>query len=232
MQCDLVARSCWRSEGSTSTPRRAPWRSFRTGRFRISRGRVSRGAVDTAVAAAWHDDGIAPNGGCDRELSKGQCAWFRCDVRRPKSVSLVRAVIDLVAEKVLAAAHEQDIAAAMAYPSPTRPGTPGPACPWRRCRCSSGCVRKSVSARGKSDLGGSGLKAGGEILGDGVVTEGWDDIAGWTMGAAVPHPHPVVRSHADQSVETFSWTEVLTALSFLSDLEDRQAGALLVRSKL
>jgi hypothetical protein len=93
--------------------------------------------VDTAIAAAWHDDGIAPNRACDRELSKGQCAWVRCDVRRPKSVSLVRAVTDPVAETVLAAAHEQDIAAAMAYPSPTRPGTPGPACPWRRCRCSS-----------------------------------------------------------------------------------------------
>jgi hypothetical protein len=81
--------------------------------------------VDTAVAAAWHDDGIAPNGACDRELSNGQCAWVRSEVGRPKSVSLVRAVTDPVAEKVLAAAHEQDIAAAMAYPSPTRPGTPG-----------------------------------------------------------------------------------------------------------
>jgi hypothetical protein len=69
-------------------------------------------------------------------------------------------------------------------------------------------------------------------LATGVVTEGWVDIAGWTMGAAVPHPHPAVRSHADQSIETFSWTEVLTALHFVPDLEDRQAGALLVRSKL
>jgi hypothetical protein len=58
-------------------------------------------------------------------VRQGQRAWVRSDVRRPKSVSLVRASTDPVAEKVLAAAHEQAIAAAMAYLSPARPGTPG-----------------------------------------------------------------------------------------------------------
>jgi hypothetical protein len=37
----------------------------------------------------------------------------------------MRAFTDPVAEKALAAPHEQAIAAAMAYLSPKRPGTPG-----------------------------------------------------------------------------------------------------------
>jgi conjugative relaxase-like TrwC/TraI family protein len=72
-------------------------------------------AVDTAVAAAWLDNGIAPNGAHGRAFGKGSVHGFDLTFAAPKSVSLVRALTDPVAEKVLAAAHERAIAAAMDY---------------------------------------------------------------------------------------------------------------------
>jgi conjugative relaxase-like TrwC/TraI family protein len=76
---------------------------------------VAGGVVDTGVAAAWLDDGVAPNGVCGRAFSKGSVHGFDLTFAAPKSVSLVRALTDPVAEKVLAAAHEHAIAAAMGY---------------------------------------------------------------------------------------------------------------------
>ena len=76
---------------------------------------VAGGVVDTAVAAAWLDDGVAPNGVRGRAFSTGGVHGFDLTFAVPKSVSLVRALTDRVAEKVLATAHEKAIAEAMAY---------------------------------------------------------------------------------------------------------------------
>jgi conjugative relaxase-like TrwC/TraI family protein len=76
---------------------------------------LAGGAVDTAVAAAWLDDGIAPNGKRGRAFTARSVHGFDLTFAAPKSVSLVRALTDPVAEKVLAAAHEKAVAAAMAY---------------------------------------------------------------------------------------------------------------------
>jgi hypothetical protein len=118
VECDLVARSCWPLRRVDLDITAGTVAGFRTGRIGISGGSVSRRRSGSVVAAAWLVDGIVPNGACGCEFGKGQRAWVRCDVRRPKSVSFVRAFTDPVAEKVLAAAHEQAIAA-------TRPGSPG-----------------------------------------------------------------------------------------------------------
>jgi hypothetical protein len=74
---------------------------------------VARCAVDTA--AAWLDDGIAPNGARGRTSTKGSVHGFDLTFAAPKGVSLVRALTDAVAEKVMAAAHEQAIATATDY---------------------------------------------------------------------------------------------------------------------
>jgi conjugative relaxase-like TrwC/TraI family protein len=76
---------------------------------------LAGGAVDTAVAEAWLDDGIAPNGEQGRAFTARSVHGFDLTFAAPKSVSLVRALTDEVAEKVLAAAHEKAIQAAMAY---------------------------------------------------------------------------------------------------------------------
>jgi conjugative relaxase-like TrwC/TraI family protein len=76
---------------------------------------LAGGAVDTAVAAAWLDDGIAPNGQRGRTFTTRSVHGFDLTFAAPKSVSLVRALTGEVAEKVLAAAHEKAIQAAMAY---------------------------------------------------------------------------------------------------------------------
>jgi conjugative relaxase-like TrwC/TraI family protein len=72
-------------------------------------------AADTAVAGAWLDDGIAPNGVTGRAFTEGSVHGFDLTFAAPKSVSLLRALTDPVAEKVLAAAHEHAIRAAMTY---------------------------------------------------------------------------------------------------------------------
>jgi conjugative relaxase-like TrwC/TraI family protein len=76
---------------------------------------LAGGAVDTDVAAAWLDDGVAPNGQRGRAFTARSVHGFDLTFAAPKSVSLVRALTDEVAEKVLAAAHEKAMAAAMAY---------------------------------------------------------------------------------------------------------------------
>jgi len=76
---------------------------------------LAGGAVDTKVAAAWLDDGITPNGQRGRAFTAKSVHGFDLTFAAPKSVSLVRALTDEMAEKVLAAAHDKAIQAAMAY---------------------------------------------------------------------------------------------------------------------
>jgi len=76
---------------------------------------LAGGAADTDVAGAWLDDGIAPNGRVRRAFTDTSVHGFDLTFAAPKSVSLLRALTDPVAEKVLAAAHDKAITAAMTY---------------------------------------------------------------------------------------------------------------------
>jgi conjugative relaxase-like TrwC/TraI family protein len=73
------------------------------------------GVADTEVAAAWLNDGVAPNGQRGRAFGEKSVHGFDLTFAAPKSVSLVRVLTDPVAEKVFAAAHEHAIAEAMSY---------------------------------------------------------------------------------------------------------------------
>ena len=73
------------------------------------------GFVDTTVAARWLDDGIAPNGAGGRVLTTGSVHGFDLTFAAPKSVSLLRALTDDIAEKTMATAHQKGIDAAMSY---------------------------------------------------------------------------------------------------------------------
>jgi conjugative relaxase-like TrwC/TraI family protein len=73
------------------------------------------GYADTSTAAGWLDDGIAPNGMRGRAFSKTSVHGFDLVFAAPKSVSLLRALTDDVAEKVMANAHGSAIKAAMTY---------------------------------------------------------------------------------------------------------------------
>ena len=76
---------------------------------------LAGGAVDTAVAAAWLDDGIAPNGQRGRGFTAKQCARVRSDVRRPQERVAGAGIDRRGGREDLAAAHDKAIAAAMAY---------------------------------------------------------------------------------------------------------------------
>jgi conjugative relaxase-like TrwC/TraI family protein len=73
------------------------------------------GAADPDVARRWLDDGIAPNGAAGRAFSKGSVHGFDLTFATPKSVSLLRALTDDIAEKKMQAAHQRATTAAMAY---------------------------------------------------------------------------------------------------------------------
>jgi conjugative relaxase-like TrwC/TraI family protein len=73
------------------------------------------GATDPQVAAQWLDDGIAPNDAAGRAFSKGSVHGFDLTFATPKSVSLLRALTDDIAEKKMRAAHQHAITAAMTY---------------------------------------------------------------------------------------------------------------------
>ncbi len=73
------------------------------------------GYADTSAAARWLDDGIAPNGMRGRAFSDTSVHGFDLVFAAPKSVSLLRALTDDVAEKVMAIAHTRAIKAAMTY---------------------------------------------------------------------------------------------------------------------
>ena len=76
---------------------------------------LNGGFADTATAAAWLNDGVAPNGATGRAFSEGGVHGFDLVFVAPKSVSLLRALTDDVGEKVVQAAHNEAVAAAMAY---------------------------------------------------------------------------------------------------------------------
>lgn len=76
---------------------------------------LAGGTVDPTVATNWLDNGVTPNGLAGRTFGVVGVHGFDLTFAAPKSVSLVRALTDEVAEKVLAAAHERAIRAAMAY---------------------------------------------------------------------------------------------------------------------
>lgn len=76
------------------------------------------GFADTAAAARWLDDGIAPNGLSGRAFTTGSVHGFDLTFAAPKSVSLMRALRALgddVAEKAILGAHQAGIEAAMTY---------------------------------------------------------------------------------------------------------------------
>jgi conjugative relaxase-like TrwC/TraI family protein len=73
------------------------------------------GCADTAAAARWLDDGIAPNGAAGRAFTAASVHGFDLVFAAPKSVSLLRALTDDVGEKVMQYAHLRAIDAAMTY---------------------------------------------------------------------------------------------------------------------
>jgi conjugative relaxase-like TrwC/TraI family protein len=73
------------------------------------------GDADTEHARIWLDDGRAPNGTQGRAFTDNSVHGFDLTFAAPKSVSLIRALTDDVAEKVLATAHTRAVQAAMAY---------------------------------------------------------------------------------------------------------------------
>ncbi len=93
------------SEGDTRAP---TWvvagdtaRTARAGRVR--RARRDGGFADPEVVERWLDDGIAPNGVAGRAFTKASVHGFDLMFAAPKSVSLLRALTDDVAEKVMQA---------------------------------------------------------------------------------------------------------------------------------
>jgi conjugative relaxase-like TrwC/TraI family protein len=73
------------------------------------------GAAATAAAARWLDDGVAPNGSSGRAFTKDSVHGFDLVFAAPKSVSLLRALTDDMAEKVVAQAHLAAVHAALSY---------------------------------------------------------------------------------------------------------------------
>jgi conjugative relaxase-like TrwC/TraI family protein len=73
------------------------------------------GFADTAGVARWLDDGIAPNGASGRAFTKDSVHGFDLVFAAPKSVSLLRALTNDVAEKVVAQAHLTAVHAALTY---------------------------------------------------------------------------------------------------------------------
>jgi conjugative relaxase-like TrwC/TraI family protein len=73
------------------------------------------GNVDTDTAATWLDEGRAPNGAGGRAFTDKSVHGFDLVFAAPKSVSLLRALTDKVAEKVMQAAHTRAVTAAMTY---------------------------------------------------------------------------------------------------------------------
>jgi conjugative relaxase-like TrwC/TraI family protein len=76
---------------------------------------VDGGDTDTEDARIWLDDGRAPNGAQGRAFTDKSIHGFDLTFAAPKSVSLIRALTDDVAEKVLAVAHAKAVQAAMVY---------------------------------------------------------------------------------------------------------------------
>src|SRR6478672_36670 len=81
----------------------------------LADGELEGGDADTDGVRVWLDDGRAPNGATGREFTDKRVHGVDLTFAAPKSVSLLRALTDDVAEKVLATAHTKAVHAAMAY---------------------------------------------------------------------------------------------------------------------
>jgi conjugative relaxase-like TrwC/TraI family protein len=81
----------------------------------LSLSALDGGDADTETARIWLDNGRAPNGAAGREFTDKSVHGFDLTFSAPKSVSLIRALTDDIAEKVLATAHTKAVAAAMQY---------------------------------------------------------------------------------------------------------------------
>ena len=81
----------------------------------LTDAQLEGGDADTEDVRIWLDDGQAPNGAQGRQFTDNSVHGFDLTFAAPKSVSLIRALTDDVAEKVLATAHTRAVSAAMAY---------------------------------------------------------------------------------------------------------------------
>ncbi len=81
----------------------------------LTEARLEGGVANTEDARIWLDDGAAPNGNTGREFTDKSVHGFDLTFAAPKSVSLIRALTDDIAEKVLATAHAKAVHAAMRY---------------------------------------------------------------------------------------------------------------------
>src|SRR4051812_38786324 len=81
----------------------------------LSESALEGGDADTHSARVWLDDGRTPNGACGRAFTEKSVHGFDLTFSAPKSVSLIRALTDDVAEKVLATAHASAMRVAMEY---------------------------------------------------------------------------------------------------------------------
>src|SRR5262249_12470747 len=105
------------SEGETRTP---SWlivgdRHFVAAAAGLTGSALDGGDADTDAARLWLDSGQAPNGTKGRKFTEKSVHGFDLTFSAPKSVSLIRALTDDIAEKVLATAHTKAVAAAMDY---------------------------------------------------------------------------------------------------------------------
>jgi hypothetical protein len=62
----------------------------------LNAGAVHGGFADTTVAARWLDDGITPNGASGRGFTTGSVHGFDLTFAAPKSVSLLRALTEVL----------------------------------------------------------------------------------------------------------------------------------------
>lgn len=81
----------------------------------LTESALDGGDADTDAARVWLDDGRTPNGACGRKFNEKSVHGFDLTFSAPKSVSLIRALTDDIAEKVLATAHTAAVRAAMGY---------------------------------------------------------------------------------------------------------------------
>jgi conjugative relaxase-like TrwC/TraI family protein len=81
----------------------------------LTEAALEGGDADTDITREWLDEGRTPSGASGREFTQKSVHGFDLTFSAPKSVSLIRALTDDVAEKVLATAHTAAVRAAMEY---------------------------------------------------------------------------------------------------------------------
>ena len=81
----------------------------------LSEAAMEGGDADIDDARVWLDYGTAPNGALGRAFTEKSIHGFDLTFAAPKSVSLIRALTDDIAEKVLVTAHTKAVHAAMTY---------------------------------------------------------------------------------------------------------------------